>query len=83
MDNILEVCFQLFLNSNGALPYTTTNSLISELDLLTPEHQIELLKNIKNTDMLKKMFVSFYEIQHYDLCQSIKDILNTKGIYCN
>lgn len=83
MDNILEVCYQLFLNSTGALSHNTTNTFITELDHLTPEHQIELLKNINNTDMLKMMFVSFYEIQHFDLCQSIKDILNTKGIYCN
>ena len=83
MDNTLEACYQLFLNNTGALSINTTNTLIIELENLTTEHQIELLKNVKDNDMLKKMFVSFYEIQHFNLCQSIKDILNTKGIYCN
>jgi len=82
MEDTLKVCYNRFNEKAGKLHIKLEDKLIQELHNISIKDRKEILKYVTDNKILKKVFVSAYQLQHFEICQSVKEELSSRGVVC-
>ena len=83
MEDTLQICYNQFQKKAGKLHIKLEENLIKELNNISDKDQKDIMQSVTDNKILKKVFVSAYQSKRFEICQSVKEILSSRGVICD